>query len=47
MALFIGMVITHLRNDHMHYSLIHYTGAFLGAEDAVCTVGKEDLIIDV
>lgn len=25
-ALFIGMVTTHLRNDYMHYSLINYTG---------------------
>ena len=42
-ALFIGMVTTHLRNDYMHYSLINYTGA----EWAVQSVGEEDLIIAV
>lgn len=46
-ALFIGMVTTHLRNDYMHYTLINYTGACLRAEGAVCTVGEEDLIIGV
>lgn len=46
-ALFIGMVTTHLSNDYMHYSLINYTGARLGAEGAVCTVGEQDLIIGV
>ncbi len=46
-ALFIGMVTTHLRNDYMHYSLINYTGACLGAEGAVCSLREEDLIIGV
>lgn len=45
--LFIGMVTTHLRNDYMHYNLINYTGACLGAEGAVSTVGEEDLTIGV
>ena len=45
--LFIGMVTTHLRNDYMHYTLINYTGACLGAEGVVFTVREEDLIIGV
>lgn len=39
-ALFIGIVTTHLRNDYMHNSVINYIGACLGVEDTVCTVGE-------
>ena len=46
-ALFIWMVTRHLRNDYMLYTLINYTGACLGAEGTVCSVGEEGLTVGV